>query len=162
MVEGLPIVTITGVTGFAGSWAALLCIKTGKYRVRGTVRSTSNAAKIEPLRKSFGELFNQMELVEAELTDAASIERAIQGSTYVLHIASPCVIEKVKDEENELIRPAVEGTLSVLRACAKFGVKRVALTSSYASIYQIPPEKRPAVYNETHWSDVNYHKISGY
>ena len=133
MVEGLPLVTITGVTGFAGSWTALLCIKSGKYRVRGTVRSTSNAAKIDPLRQSFGEFFDQLELVEADLTDAASIERAIQGSTYVLHLASPLMIEEPRDE-NELIRPAVDGALSVMRACAKHGVQRVAMTSSIASI----------------------------
>ena len=133
MVEGLPLVTITGVTGYVGSWTALLCLKTGKYRVRGTVRSTSNAEKIDPLRQSFGELFDQMELVEADLLDPASIERAVQGSTYVLHVASPFVLEEPRDE-NVLIRPAVEGTLSVLRACAKAGVQRVAMTSSIASI----------------------------
>ena len=98
MVEGLPIVTITGVSGFVGSWTALLCLKSGKYRVRGTVRSTSNAAKIDPLRQSFGEFFDQLELVEADLTDADSIDRAIQGSTYVLHLASPLTLVEPRDE----------------------------------------------------------------
>jgi len=50
MVESLPIVTITGITGFIGSWVGLLSLQSGKYRVRGTVRSTSNIAKLDPLR----------------------------------------------------------------------------------------------------------------
>jgi len=79
----------------------------------------------------------------------------------VLHIASPYTIEEPSDE-NELIRPAVEGTLSVLRACQAAGVRRVSLTSSVASITASDPATAPEVFNETHWSDVNFDKIGAY
>ena len=57
MVEGKPIITITGVSGYLGSHTCLAFLKSGNYRVRGTVRSTTNEKKIEPLRKAFGEYF---------------------------------------------------------------------------------------------------------
>ena len=115
--DSRPIVTVTGISGFLGSHVGLQALQDGGYRVRGTVRSKNNADKIEPLRQNFGEeLFSQLDLVEADLTDAESLRKAIEGSTYVLHVASPFVIDLPRDE-NELIRPAVDGTLGVLRAC---------------------------------------------
>lgn len=155
MVETLPVVTVTGITGYIGSWVGLLALQSGKYHVRGTVRSTSNAAKLDPLRAAYGELFERLELVEADLLDPESMERAIQGSTYVLHIASPFVIDEPRDE-NELIRPAVEGTLSVLKAAQAAKVRRVCITSSVAAISAKAPEDSPEVSDESQWSDVNW------
>ncbi len=120
MVEqnsSLPLVTVTGISGYIGSHVGLQLLQSGQYRVRGTVRSTSNEAKIAPLRKAFGEeLFGKLELVEADLLDPDSFTRALEGSTYVCHVASPFIIETPRDEM-DLIRPAVEGTKAVLRAC---------------------------------------------
>ena len=60
MVESLskPIVTITGVSGYVGSATCLSFLKSGNYKVRGTVRSKTNEEKIAPLRKAFGEYFD--------------------------------------------------------------------------------------------------------
>ena len=130
-----PIVTITGISGFLGSHVGLTLLKDGTFRVRGTVRSLKNADKIEPLRKAYGdELFSKLELIEADLLDEESLKKAIQGSTHVLHTASPFVIESPKDE-NVLIKPALEGTLSVMRACQEAKVRRVSVTSSVAAIH---------------------------
>lgn len=84
--------------------------------MRGIVRSLSNAEKIDPLKKAYGPLFDNLELVEATLLDPETIKRAIGGSTYVIHVASPMLIEVV-DDEAIVLKQAVEGTLSVLRAC---------------------------------------------
>ena len=91
MVESAekPLVVITGVSGYLGSQTCLEFLKTGNYRVRGTVRSTSNAAKIDPLKAGFGEYFDQLELVEADLLNEESMINACAGSTYVVHTASP-------------------------------------------------------------------------
>lgn len=60
--------------------------------------------------------------------------RIVAGCDYVLHTASPFPVNAPRDED-EIIRPAVEGTLSVMRACADSGtVKRVVITSSCAAI----------------------------
>ena len=65
--------------------------------------------------------------------------RAVEGCKYVFHTASPFLLEgEAKDPEAEQIKPAVEGTTSVLSECAKAGVTRVVLTSSMASIAGMP------------------------
>ena len=104
---------MTGITGFVGSNVGLELLKEGSYRVRGTVRSLRVPDKIDPLRKAYGDKFDQVELVEADLLNSESLMKAIKGSTYVLHTASPFVIESPSDE-SVLIKPAVEGTLSVM------------------------------------------------
>lgn len=102
--------TITGVTGFLGSQTCLLFLKDGGFRVRGTVRSMSNAEKMNPIKKAFGDLFSQLDIVEADLLDEDSLVNAINGSTYVVHTASPYILANITDEENQLIKPAVQGT----------------------------------------------------
>ena len=65
-------VLITGISGFIGSQVCKHFLENGSFKVRGTVRDTKRAEKIEPLKKAFGELFDQLELVEADLNDEAS------------------------------------------------------------------------------------------
>ena len=69
-----PLVVITGVSGNVGSHVTLMFLQDGGYRVRGTVRNPNDEAKVAPIRQAFGdELFNKMELVQADLTDEASL-----------------------------------------------------------------------------------------
>ena len=110
-------------------------LKNGSFKVRGTVRSLNNPKKIEPLKRAFGEYFDQLELVEADLLDEKSMIQAMEGSTYIVHTASPFPIENPKNED-VLIKPAVEGTLAVMKAAQINKVKRVVVTSSVAAIYK--------------------------
>lgn len=109
-----PIVTLTGITGYIGSETCLQYLKDGGFRVRGTVRDKNNEAKMAPIREAFGEHFASLELVEADLMDEASLINAIQGSTYVVHLASPFFISS---DESVLVPPAINGTLAVMKAC---------------------------------------------
>ena len=127
-------VVITGITGFLGSHVCDVFLKDGGFKVRGTVRDKTNEKKIAPIRKAFGENFDQLELFEADLLKPETLDAAIEGMTYVVHTASPFPLETPKDE-NTLIRPAVEGTLAVMRAAHKHKVKRVVITSSVAAIF---------------------------
>lgn len=149
-----PVTTITGVSGFIGSYVCLDFLKSGEYRVRGTVRDAKNEAKLAPLRKAFGTYFDQLELVEADLLDDASLAKAIAGSTYVVHTASPFYFPK---NEDDVIKPAVEGTLSVLRACSASGVKRCVITSSVAAVVCMAAADKPdfetGAYDESSWSN---------
>ena len=95
-----------------------------------------------------------MEIVAAELLDPESLDKAIEGCEYVVHTASPLPI-KMPTDENELIKPAVEGTLAVLRAAHKHKVKRVVWTSSGLTISMRRPENQKPLYNESDWSDVD-------
>jgi len=129
-----PIVMITGVTGYLGSMTAKMFLEDGSYRVRGTVRDLNNAVKIDPLKKTLGdELFSKLALVEADLLDPASIAAAAAGSTFVVHTASPFVLQNPADPDT-LIKPAVGGTKAVLEACLMNRVNRLVITSSIAAI----------------------------
>jgi len=64
-------------------------LKDGGFRVVGTVRDAKSEVKVAPLREAFGELFEKLELREADLLDNESLERAIEGATYLVHVASP-------------------------------------------------------------------------
>ena len=84
------------------------------------------------------------ELVTADLESDEGWAEAVAGCEYVLHVASPFPLEDPADED-ELIRPAVQGTLRVLRACAASGtVRRVVLTSSVAAVRSGPPRSGAA------------------
>jgi len=146
-----PIVLITGVTGYLGAHVADVFLKDGGFRVRGTVRSTKNPAKIEPLKKAFGDKFEELELVEADLLDEDSLVRACKDATYVVHTASPYVLN-VRNHD-DMIKPAVNGTLAVARGCRENKVKRLVVTSSVFAVFGINYRTRPDVFNDTHWSD---------
>ena len=99
------------------------------------MRNPKDEEKLGKLKKAFGDaLFEKLEVVAADLLDAESLDRAIEGQDVVVHVASPIPVNPPADE-NELIRPAVEGTLAVLRAAQKHKVKRVVITSSGLSIF---------------------------
>lgn len=127
-------------------------MKNGSFKVRGTVRSTTNEAKIAPLKLAFGEYFDQLELVEADMLKEETLFKAIEGSTYVVHTASPFPLADPKNED-DLIKPAVEGTMAVMRAAHKNKVKRVVITSSVAAIY-ISADKNKKDFTVADWTDL--------
>ena len=155
MVESSkPIVVITGVSGYLGSHVALVFLKDGSYNVRGTVRDAKNPTKIDPLRKAFGDLFNNLTLVEADLNNEESIFAALQGAHFVVHTASPFPLAPPRNE-TDLINPAVNGTVSVMKACHANKVKRIVITSSIAAIQACKAEDRPldGKFSEKNWSN---------
>ena len=107
-----------------------------------------------PLRKAFGEHFDKIEFVEANLLDADSLAQAIAGATYVVHTASPVAFDKPDDE---IIKPAVDGTMAVMKACVASGIKRCVITSSAAAVCAMAEADRPdpdtGFYDESCWSN---------
>ncbi len=77
--------------------------------------------------------FDNLTFIETDLTKDANWDEAVKDCKYILHIASPILNTMPKNEE-EMIRPAVDGTLRVLKAARKAGVKRVVLTSNFGAI----------------------------
>ena len=89
-------------------------------------------------------------------------DKAVQGCTYVLHVASPFPLKNPKDAD-EVIRPAREGAVRVLKAATKAGVKRVVLTSSIVAITLPWPEAKPGhVFDETDWSNPDRPDVTPY
>jgi dihydroflavonol-4-reductase len=143
-------VLVTGATGFVAGHCVEELLAHG-YAVRGTVRDPANEEKVAHLRALGGDL----ELVAADLDTDAGWADAVAGCAYVLHVASPFP-ESTPDHEDDLIRPAVQGTLRVLRACAADGnVRRVVLTSSVAAIAAGHDKRDRTVRTEDDWSVVD-------
>lgn len=113
--------------------------------------------KLEPIRNALGEKFDLIEFVSADLTDAESIMKAVEGCDYVIHTASPNP-PTVPRDEFELITPAVEGTRAVLEACKAHKVKRLVITSSTAAVIDYSEYEGVKTVDEDSWL-VNFGKI---
>jgi dihydroflavonol-4-reductase len=101
-----------------------------------------------------------LEVVAADLTADAGWAQAVAGCEYVLHVASPFPLAQPKHED-ELIVPARDGALRVLRAARDAAVQRVVLTSSFAAI-GYGHGHPDTVYDETSWTDVDGPGVSAY
>jgi nucleoside-diphosphate-sugar epimerase len=146
-------ILVTGGSGFIGSHCILQLLSAG-HQVRTTVRSLKREADVRAMLKEDGaDPGNRLSFFAADLENDAGWPQAAAGCEYVLHVASPFPAS-VPKHEDELIVPAREGALRVLRASRDAGVKRVVLTSSFAAIgYGQKPQVAP--FNETNWTDPN-------
>ncbi len=144
-------VLVTGATGFIASHTILELVNKG-YSVRGTARSASKADQLNTTLSAYAAKPIEIELVSADLTQDEGWIEAMEGVTYLLHLASPILTVLPKDP-NDLIVPARQGALRVLRAAKSAGVKRVVMTSSFAAIGYGWGKKRPPVLDERHWSN---------
>jgi dihydroflavonol-4-reductase len=144
-------VLVTGGSGFIGSHCILQLVAAG-HRVRTTVRSLSRETDVRAMLKAGGaEPGTELSFVAADLEKDAGWSDAVAGCDYVLHVASPFPPNLPKHED-ELIIPARQGALRVLRAARDAGVKRVVLTSSFAAVgYGHPPQSTP--FDETQWTN---------
>jgi nucleoside-diphosphate-sugar epimerase len=144
-------VLVTGGSGFVGSYCILQLLAAG-YAVRTTLRDLRREGDVRAMLKEGGaEPGSRLSFMAADLEKDDGWRGAVAGCEYVLHVASP-LPSKLPKNEGELIMPAREGALRVLRASREAGVKRVVLTSSFAAIgYGQKPQQTP--FNETNWTD---------
>jgi nucleoside-diphosphate-sugar epimerase len=146
-------VLVTGGSGFIGCHCILQLLAAG-YQVRTTVRNLKRETDVRAMLKTGGaQTVDQLSFVAADLGKDAGWPEAVAGCEYILHVASPLPPNEPKHED-ELIGPAREGTLRVLRAARNAGVKRVVLTSSFAAI-GYGHEDQETLFDETNWSDPN-------
>lgn len=126
-------VLVTGGTGFLGMQMLLQLLNKG-YDVRTTVRSLKSKDKvIDTLRKNGVTNFAQLSFIEADLSKDANWDEAMADRDYVLSVASPVFFEIPKDEA-EVIRPAIEGIMRILKAANRTNVKRVVMTSNFGAV----------------------------
>jgi nucleoside-diphosphate-sugar epimerase len=153
-------ILVTGGSGFIGSHCILQLLAAG-HQVRTTVRSLKREGDVRAmLKEGSAEPGDRLSFIAADLVNDAGWPEAVAGCDYVLHVASP-LPPSVPKNEDELIVPAVEGTLRVLRASRDAGVKRVVLTSSFAAI-GYGHEQRTAPFTETDWTDPNGNDVQPY
>ena len=148
-------VMITGGTGYMASWIVKMLLEEG-INVNATARDPSDVQKIEHLTAMAKALPGKLKLFKADLLDFGSFDDPMQGCELVIHTASPFFITGIKNPEEELIRPAKEGTRNVLEAAKRAPtVKRVVLTSSVAAIYGNTADIKSApggVFTEKEWN----------
>ncbi|KAM1332232.1 hypothetical protein ACFX13_045404 [Malus domestica] len=148
-------VCVTGANGFIGSWLVKTLLEEGYTRIHASIFPASDPSHLFSLP---GADRHTITVFEADLLDADAVARAVQHCQGVFHVASPCTLDDPTDPQAELVLPAVQGTLNVLQAASKFGVRRVVLTSSISAMVPNPswPPHKP--FDESSWTDLDYCK----
>lgn len=144
------LVLVTGGSGYIAGFCIAQLIREG-WRVRTTVRSLGREPRLRQTLGKAMELGGALQVVAADLNADAGWAEAVAGCDYVLHVASPLPAANPKDD-GELVRPARDGALRVLKAARDAGVKRVVMTSSTASV-AYGHGGREAPFTEADWSD---------
>lgn len=151
---------LTGITGFIAKRIALDLLNAG-YSVRGSLRNVARANEVrDALRPRLDDpdAINRLTFVELDLSSDDGWADAMTGADALIHTASPFPISQPEDEDT-LIRPAVEGTLRALGAAQAAGITRVILTSS---VVAIEATEKEGPYTEADWTDETHPKASAY
>jgi dihydroflavonol-4-reductase len=155
-----PAVVVTGASGFIAKHTIGELIRRG-YSVRGTLRGMDKAEDVRRAVARLGADPEKVSFVVADLVSDAGWDEAVAGASIVLHTASPFPI-KQPDDPDDVIRPAVEGTLRVLKASTRAGVKRVVVTSSSVAIFYGRDLPVGHIYSEADFTDETRADITPY
>lgn len=153
-------VLVTGGSGFIAGHTILQLLAAG-HEVRTTVRSLKRTMDVRAkLNRGRAPTLDRLSFVIADLERDGGWDDAVAECDYVLHVASPLPLAAPRNDD-EVIVPAREGTLRVLRAARAAGVRRVVLTSSFAAIgYGHPPQTTP--FDESAWTNLNAPGLNAY
>ena len=149
-------VLVTGASGFIAEHCIIELLKNG-YSVKGSLRSMNREQEVRDAVKTETD-DTKLEFCKLDLLEDDGWEDAMWDCDYLMHVASPFVIEDPKDE-NELIKPAKEGTLRALNAAKKAGIKRVVLTSSVAAVNS---HMMSGTSDHTTWTEINSKYVTPY
>lgn len=163
-------VLVTGASGFIAKYCIARLLNSG-YDVRGTVRSASRRDEVTSAVEKIGMASKDgdhpgqagasaIEFVEADLNHDGGWQQAAEGCRYVMHLASPFPATEPRNPD-DLIKPARDGTLRVLRAAAAAGVERIVQTSSIVAIMQCGKPDHVAR-TEVDWTDVGNPRVASY
>jgi nucleoside-diphosphate-sugar epimerase len=156
----MSLVLVTGGSGFIGGHCILQTLAAG-HSVRATLRNPARAEEVRgQLQRAGAEGLDRLSFAAADLERDAGWPEAAAGCDFVMHVASPFPVG-VPKHEDELIRPARDGALRVLRAARAAGVRRVVLTSSFAAI-GYGHKEQAAPFDETSWTDLGYKGLTAY
>ena len=145
------LVLVTGGNGYVAGWCLVELLDRG-YRVRATIRNGSHEARVRKAVASAAVSTDRLSFSVADLTNDGQWDTAMDGCSYVLHVASPLGASTGTRTADELVQPARDGTIRVLKAAVEAGVKRVVMTSSCAAV---TPAKMgvDSVSDESLWAD---------
>lgn len=160
MTDAKKWVLVTGGSGFVGVHCIVQLLQQG-YNVKTTLRSMSRKHEVLDMLKEGGiSSFEDVAFIEADLTKDLNWNIAVENCDYVLHVASPIFL-RIPKQEDEMIRPAVDGTLRVLKAARDAGVKRVVMTSNFGAVGYSHTDTTKIITEEC-WTDPNEKGLSIY
>ncbi|XP_010418142.1 PREDICTED: anthocyanidin reductase isoform X1 [Camelina sativa] len=144
------------VIGGTGNFASILIkhLLLSGYKVNTTVRDPENEKKMAHLRllQELGDL----KIFKADLTDEGIFDSSFSGCEYIFHVATP-INFKSEDPEKDMIKPAIQGVINVLKSCVKAkSIKRVIYTSSAAAVSINNLSGPGLVMNEKNWTDIDF------
>ena len=154
------LVLVTGISGYIALHVAHSLLADG-YRVRGTVRSMDKSEMVRQALKKAGANISQLSFVEADLENDINWEKAVDGCTYIQHIASPYPTEQPSDRE-ALVPAARAGAQRVLAAGFAANVKRIVMTSSLVAMTGKPGKGPLMNVTEDDWTDPNWRALGAY
>lgn len=153
-------VVVTGASGFIAKYVIAELLRRG-YSVRGTLRSLDKAESVRAAVIRAGADPARLTFAVADLTKEDGWDAAVQGATYVLHTASPFPVQQ-PDNPDDLIAPAREGTMRVMLASERAGVRRVVLTSSTVAVMYAGARPSGHIYTEDDFSDETIPSLTPY
>jgi len=148
-------VFLTGASGFIAKHILRELLEKG-YEVRASVRSDKRKSELQGLFPDAA-----LEFATLDLTRDEGWQEALAGCDVLIHTASPFPLAEPKDPQ-DLIRPAVDGTLRALRAARDAGISRVILTSSCAAIYKQADKPPMQPSDETNWTTPDDPAVGAY
>ncbi|KAL2005183.1 hypothetical protein VTN00DRAFT_3033 [Thermoascus crustaceus] len=152
-------ILVTGASGFIAAHVLTSFLEAG-YAVRGTVRSEATAEKVRQSHAKYADRLSFAIVPDMGVPDA--FDDAVKGVDGVIHTATPFQIQ-VEDNERDLLRPAIDGTVNILQSIKKYApqVNRVVVTSSFASIFDLSKGNRPGyTYTEADWNPATYEEAA--
>lgn len=153
-------VLVTGANGFIARQLIVTLLNKG-YRVRGTLRRPECADTLKTVLSQHAPV-EALEFATADLLRDAGWAEAMTGMDAVFHLASPFPPREMRDR-SKLLRPAVDGSLRVLKAAHAAGIHRVIVTSSVCAIaYGHGSETRISPYGEHDWTNLEAGGIGAY
>lgn len=157
-------VLLTGISGFIAKHIALKLLNAG-YDVVGSLRSLSRAdevrAALTPHLSETVDLDKNLRFIVLDLGKDEGWEAATQGVDILMHTASPFPMVQPKNED-DLIRPAVDGAIRALKAAHNAGIRRLVMTSSAAAVMEGELPAGKTTHDEDDWSDLTGTHISPY
>ncbi|KAF8953556.1 D-lactaldehyde dehydrogenase [Flammula alnicola] len=153
----MPVVTpgskilVTGANGYVAMWVIRTLLEQG-YSVRGAVRSNDKGKRLREYFEAYGDKVEWV--VVEDITKDGAFYEAVKGVEGIEHIASPAHLDPQIDDPDDFIRPAVHGTVGILRSALKAGtqIKRVVVTSSIAAVVSMVTGS-PRTFDEKDWGD---------
>ncbi|EQB48376.1 NAD dependent epimerase/dehydratase [Colletotrichum gloeosporioides Cg-14] len=146
-------ILVTGATGLVGSHVVDNLLGKG-YKVRAVARSKQKADAFLSARVQYASKLDFYFI--DDLTDPGAFDEAVKDIDGVIHVASPLKYD-IKDNENDLVIPALKGVRSILDASANSSVKRIVLTSSFGAVLDMGrDESTPWTYTANDWNPISY------